>query len=195
MIGEPLAVTLEVIQAFNDLRIPYLLGGSLASAIYGVLRATLDSDLVADPDPDQAAALVQTLSSSFYVTLTSVAQAIEQRTHFSVIHLESIFKVDVFVSQRRAFDRMRFQRRRLHVVATDPDRALYVSSAEDTILAKLEWYRMGGEVSERQWRDVLGMLKVQGRLLERAHLAEWAQALGVADLLETAFLEAEIGFA
>ncbi len=76
------------------------------------------------------------------------------------------------------------------MVATEPERTAYIASAEDTVLTKLEWYRMGGEVSDRQWRDVLGVLKVQGKRLDLAYLRRWATELGIADLLERALAEA-----
>ena len=81
---------------------------------------------------------------------------------------------------------------RIEVIATDPERTAYVATAEDTILAKLEWYRMGGGVSERQWRDVLGVMKVQADRLDLAYLRQWADQLNVSDLLERALTEAGI---
>jgi hypothetical protein len=76
------------------------------------------------------------------------------------------------------------------VIATDPDRTAYVATAEDTILAKLEWYRLGGDVSERQWCDVLGVMKVQADRLDLAYLRQWAAQLNISDLLERAIKEA-----
>ncbi len=188
--NEPIGVTLLVIDALEALRIPYFIGGSLASTVHGVFRATVGADLVADLYLKHAEPLAQTLSGAFYVDTESIREAIRHRSNFNIIHLETMFKVDVFVLKGRPFDASQFDRRSAQVVATDPERKAYVASAEDTILAKLEWYRKGGEVSEQQWRDVLGVVKEQGDRLDYDYLRQWAIQLGVADLLERALDEA-----
>jgi len=190
MLSEPLAVTLLVIEALEALDVPYLIGGSLASAVHGMARSTADADLVADLRPEHAEPLAQALSEAFYADVEAIGDAIRQRSSFNVIHLETMFKVDVFVHRQRPFDQAQFERRAAQVVASDPERTADVASAEDTVLTKLEWYRMGGGVSDRQWRDVLGVLEVQGERLDLTYLRRWAPALGVADLLEQALVQA-----
>jgi len=103
-----------------------------------------------------------------------------------------MFKVDVFITKKRKFDLVQFTRREQQVVANAPERKVYITTAEDIVLAKLEWYRMGGEVSDRQWGDIQGVLKVQGERLDRDYLRYWADDLGVADLLDKALQEAGI---
>jgi hypothetical protein len=187
---EPIPALVLVIDALEALGVPYFIGGSVASAIYGVLRTTVDADLVADLRVQHAEPLAHALGDAFHVDAESIKEAIRHQRSFNLIHLGTMFKVDVFVLKRRPFDASQFARRTAHVIATDPERRAYVASAEDTILAKLEWYRLGNEVSDQQWRDVLGILKVQTDRLDHDYLRQWAVELNVADLLERALGEA-----
>jgi hypothetical protein len=189
MLPEQIAVTTIVADALEALGVLYAIGGSFASALHGVMRATMDADLVADMRQEHVAPFVQALGEAFYADAEMMREAIGQHKSFNLIHLDTMFKVDVFVARPRDFDRAQLARRQLHLLAEDPDRRAYVASAEDTVLAKLEWYWLGGQASDRQWRDVLGVLKVQGQRLDLAYMRHMAAGLGVQDLLERALEE------
>ncbi len=162
MIPEQIAVALTVVEALEALGVPYVIGGSFASAVHGVMRATMDADLVADLHLEQAAPLAEMLGSAFYADVEMMNEAIRRQGAFNLIHYDTAFKIDVFVARSRAFDRAQLARRQLYQLSLDPERRAYVASAEDVVLSKLEWYRAGGEISDRQWRDVMGVLHVQG---------------------------------
>jgi hypothetical protein len=178
------------VDALDALGVPYAIGGSLASALHGVMRATMDVDLVADLELGHVEPLVGALGDAFYADLETMRSAVRQRASFNLIHLETLFKVDIFVARPRPFDRSQLARRQLHRLSDDPECHAYVTSPEDIILAKLEWYRMGGETSDRQWHDVLGVLKVQADRLDGDYLIRMAADLNVTDLLRRAFREA-----
>jgi hypothetical protein len=190
MQGEVTRITLLVAQTLEQLGIRYAVGGSLASSLHGVMRSTLDVDIVADMRLEHVQPLVGALASEFYANADMMRDAIEQHRCFNLIHYETAFKVDIFIRRPRGFDQMQLERRVLAVIATDPERSIYVVSPEDIVLAKLEWYRLGEEVSDRQWRDILGVLKTRAGELELAYLQKWAGELHVGDLLERALREA-----
>ncbi|HXT38379.1 MAG TPA: hypothetical protein VN837_22605 [Chloroflexota bacterium] len=185
-------VALLVIEQLERLKVPYVVGGSMASSAYGFFRATNDADLLADLKERHAAPLADALSSSFYVDAEAIRDAIRHHQSFNVIHLTAMLKVDVFIPRDRAFDRGQLARGLNQIVASNPERRAMVASPEDTVLAKLEWYRLGGEVSDRQWGDIVGVLKVQHSAVDLAYLRQWARVLGVADLLERALEEADL---
>lgn len=186
MLSEPIQVTLKVVDAFNRLEIPYLIGGSLASAVHGIVRATMDADLVADIQPKQVPPLVALLEGEFYTDADMIQDAILHSSSFNLIHLETMFKVDVFILKQRAFDINQMERRISQPLGDALDEQAYFSTAEDLILAKLEWFRAGGETSDRQWRDILGVLDIQSDRLDFKYLQKWAEELGVQDLLQKA---------
>jgi hypothetical protein len=180
-----------VVDAFEQLRVPYYVGGSLASSAHGVPRASIDADVIADLGPEQIAPLASALREAYYLSEERIRTAVEARRSFNLIHLATMFKVDVFVAKGRPFDRQAFARVRREVLEDSPGaRQFFVASPEDTILAKLEWFRAGGEASERQWADVVGVLKTGGGALDRAYLGRWAASIGVEDLLQRAVREA-----
>jgi hypothetical protein len=188
--AEFLGALRKVIAAFDALGIEYALGGSLASSVYGEARATRDADIVAAVAGKHAAGLSATLRSEFYVDEPQIVAAATNQGSFNLIHLTTMSKIDVYVVWRTDFGRTQLARRRRKQVGLSTPLDLYVASPEDTVLAKLQCYRDGGGVSDRQWRDVLGVLKVQARVLDRAYLRKWAERLGLTDLLHRAFDDA-----
>jgi hypothetical protein len=180
-----------VVDVFEHLQIPYLIGGSMASALYGVARSTLDADMVAEIHQEKVGALVEALGDDFYADEEMIQDAICHHGSFNLIHLTTMFKVDVFITKERPFDRLQFQRRVEQVFSTDPVQKAFVTTAEDILLVKLEWYRLGNEISDRQWRDILGVLAVQAGRLDLDYLRQWAVELDVADLLQRALKESE----
>lgn len=183
---EPIEVTLLVVSALEKLDAPYFIGGSMATAIHGVARATMDVDIVADLRNEQAPSLVMMLSDMFYVDLAMIETAIRQQSSFNLIHLKTMFKVDIFVRSQQPFDQAQFQRRQASILVEEPERKAYVASPEDNILSKLVWFREGGGVSDRQWQDVCNVLRAQGERLDLDYLQTWATRLAVRELLEQA---------
>ena len=182
----PIEVLLHVVQILDQLNIPYLVVGSVASSLLGFSRATNDADLVADIKLDDVPLLFSALKDVFYIEDQSVRRAVLERSSFNVIHYDSIFKVDIYVPAADEFSQQLLKRRRLETLLPDSLQTVYLASPEDLILAKLRWYRKGGSMSERQLTDVAGIIKVQGQSLDVFYLHEWADKLNVRDLLETA---------
>jgi len=185
-----LAAVGPVLDLLQEIGVRHYVGGSIASSAHGVARASIDADVVAELRPEHADRLCLALAADYYVPEARVRDGIARKASFNVIHLETMLKVDVFVSRGRPFDRRAMDRARPSFPETAGERALPLASAEDTVLSKLEWFRRGGEVSERQWTDVVGVLRAGGESLDRAYLEDGARELGVSDQLVRALAEA-----
>lgn len=182
-----------VLRALRELGVPHYVAGSLASSLHGVPRASIDADIVADLQEPHAGPLCRALEGLYYVPEARVGMAIRERSSFNVIHLETMIKVDVFVSQDRPQDRRALDRAELATFDEGAGLRALAASAEDTVLAKLEWYRKGGHVSERQWSDVIGVLRVSRDRLDLEYLRTGAIELGLDGLLVRALEAAEAG--
>ena len=185
-------VTLKVVKVFEELGIAYHIGGSLASSAFGIARSTLDVDIVADIKPEQASDIYENLRGEFYVDPEMIINAIQKESSFNLIHLETLFKVDIFPLKNHPFDQQAFQRRLQKAISEETSQQLFFATPEDIVLHKLTWYKAGEGVSDRQWNDVLGVLKVQGDQLDMVYLKGWAERLTVFNLLMKAIDEAGI---
>lgn len=186
----PFLVLWQIARALEEQGITYVVVGSIASSMRGLYRTTNDIDIVADIKPDQVTPLIAALQETFYIDEQAVRRAVAHHSSFNAIHFDSVFKVDVFIPPSDSFSQQQLARRQLEKIAPDVGQEICVATAEDTILAKLLWYRKGGEVSNQQWLDVLGIIGLQATLLDLDYLRDWADRLQVRDLLEKALDEA-----
>jgi hypothetical protein len=189
MPDDPISVTLKVTDVFEALGVPYLIGGSLASTLYGMVRTTQDSDIIADMRPEHIPPFVSSLEDEFFLDEEMISSSIQRRSSFNILHRDSMFKVDVFIPPGRPFHQSQLARAQRQTISLNPERSAKFASPEDTILSKLEWYHLGVEVSDRQWRDVLGVLKIRAGSLDLDYLRKWAKELKVSGLLKKALAE------
>ena len=181
------AITL-LIEAFERFGIPYYIGGSVASSVHGRRRATQDVDIVADLPLKHVRALVKQLEQAYYIDDEMIRDAIRHRSTFNVLHHDTGVKIDVFVLPATPFARQELQRAREQVLEQG-SRPVYIASPEDVILQKLNWWKMGGGTSTRQWNDLIEVIKFRAQTLDLAYLRRSAPLLGVDDLLERALTD------
>jgi hypothetical protein len=183
---EPLAITFEILDHLTTLKVNYLVGGSIASSFFGEPRFTQDTDLEVCINTAQLTALLDLVKNHFDVNQEAAFEALRRRSSFHLIHFQSQFKIDIFCSRDRPYDRQRMSRRQL---LPEMPANFWVSSAEDMVITKLDWYRQGGEISDCQWRDVLSILATQAQHLDYAYMSQWAQNLNLTPLLEKALAQ------
>lgn len=164
---DDLAILTVFIEALESLSIDYAIGGSIASSAYGYVRFTQDADIAAAAFDEKIPDFCDKLSATFYLSEDAIRQAHLQESSFNVIHLDTAFKIDVFICRSRPFDRQILSRRRKLVLDEAIQNEVNVVSPEDIILLKLQWYKDGGEVSDRQWNDSLSVQHGIERLFDR----------------------------
>jgi hypothetical protein len=183
-------IALKAVKVFETLGIEYFIGGSLASSAFGTARATLDIDIIAGVNPEHITPLIELLREEFYIDEQMIRDALKHNSSFNLIHFATMFKVDIFIMQGEPFERQIFTRRVKKCVSEEGTRELFFATPEDIILSKIVWFKKGGSVSDRQWGDILGVMKVQGEKLDFEYLKHWANKLKVDVLLKKAFNEA-----
>ncbi len=188
---DPEAGFLRLLAGLDRLEIRYMVTGSAASSSYGVWRATNDIDVVVDLRQEQVGDFVSEFESSFYIAREQVEQAVRLGRSFNLIHLGSFYKFDLFPLRADRLHQRQFARREWSRIAVFGQNLIEfaVTTAEDSVLSKLAWYKAGGEVSEQQWNDILGIVAQRRDKLDIDYLREWAPHAGVADLLDKALSE------
>ena len=186
---DPYSVALAVMRALDALNVPSTIGGSIASSFAGEPRSTIDIDIVAALEERHVDSLVAALGPAFYADADAIRRAVRTRSAVNLIHQPSMLKVDLFVAGGTPLDAQQIARRQRVIV--DGGRELYVHPPEDILLQKLRWYKLGGGASDRQWRDVISIIRVQGDRLDRGYLTRNAPLVDVIDLLRRALDEAD----
>lgn len=181
--GDPLTLATGIAVILDRLGIRYVIGGSVASSIWGEPRATIDLDLMIEADEPAAASLAKAMREEYYVDEGSAVTAVREQSSFNAIHYETSMKIDFFIAERGELSRSQLSRRRAIEIGGF---TLSFYAPEDLLVRKLMWFRMGGEQSERQWRDIVGILRVSSELIDREYLMRAATEAGVADLLTQA---------
>jgi hypothetical protein len=180
---ELIAALNPVVTACNRLGIRYYVGGSVASSFHGAARSTMDVDLVCELTADQVTEFVSDFHHVFYFSEAAIRDAIQRKSCFNLIHLATSFKVDVFVSRRRPFDRACMDRATTETLGSMPTLTVRIATAEDSIVSKLEWYRKTNETSDRQWDDVTRLIRLLGSDADLGRLTAMSESVGVDDLL------------
>jgi hypothetical protein len=182
---DAIAVAVRVADAIEAAKGSYFVGGSLASSIQGEPRATNDIDIVLELPLGRIGEFVAALGHDFEVDVEMLRDAVLHTRSCNIFYLPAVMKVDLFAVGASPYDEVEFARRR-RVQVRSSGETLLIKSPEDTVLRKLLWYREGGCVSERQWRDVIEVLRVSGGEMDRRYLDQWSERLGISDLLERA---------
>lgn len=180
----------EIARILHDIlepaNIPYYITGGVAALAYGDPRTTRDLDLVISIEPSEVTALVTALETAGFYCPPLAVEAVKsgRETMLSVTHSESLLNADLMIDGDSDFDRSKLSRRQLVSISLDENERFWLIAPEDLILAKLQWGKRSQ--SEKQWRDVLGVMKVQGDHLDRSVLIQWAKAIGLEDDLNRA---------
>lgn len=186
-----IAVALDFTRRLEALEVPFVVGGSLASSVHGEPRSTMDIDLVVGLEPKDVMPLLDAVRQTYYLDGVVLADAVRTAGTVNAVHVRAGIKVDLFVAGNDPFEVERLRQRVPVPVGPTPGDVLWVDTPEHTILRKLEWYRRGGEQSDRQWRDVRAIVAVQAEALEWQRLRAWAGHLGVSDLVQRLWLDRE----
>lgn len=175
--------------ALDALGIPYAIGGSIASSLYGTVRFTRDADVALYPFPAVADRFCEMLKDEFYISEEAMQRALNCCGSFSIVHFETAFKIDMFLLGPSEFEQQLLLRSRVVRLGESAEGDLCFVSPEDVILLKLRRITEDDRASDRHWTDIVGVLAVQGKALDLDYLAGRAKGLAVEGLLERALAE------
>ena len=181
MQNDAVAIAVDFGARLDVAGVRWVTGGSIASSVHGEARATRDADMVVNLVAARVKTLAATLARDYYADEAAMREAVKSASSFNAVHYASAIKVDCFIAGDDPFEAERLAAR---IRIETPNGALYVDTAEYTILRKLEWYRRADQTSDHQWRDVQAIVRIQGDRLDRERLRRWAPRLGVSDLLD-----------
>lgn len=184
--------TLAVVRALERMGVRHYVCGSMASSLHGNPRATNDADLVAELVPAQYARLKHELGERFYLDEDDFKAAAEHERSFNLVDEQELAKVDVFCVRSSGYQAEALARTvTMELEPADPFSRVHVASAEDTVVSKLRWYRLGGDVSDRQWGDIVGVLAAQRGQLDLEYTRRWCRHFGLEALLDRALAQAQ----
>lgn len=175
--------TAHLLAILADIGVEFALVGSMASSAHGEPRATQDIDILARFNRSQLELLPARLEGEFYFDLETATEALRLGRSFNVISFREVLKFDLFPAQADEFGPTQLARKVIAKLSAVSEEGIPVASPEDTILAKLRWFHQTGRTSEKQWNDILGVIRVQAARLDWPYIESWAPRLGVADLL------------
>jgi hypothetical protein len=171
----------RIVGVFEDLNIPYLVTGSVASMAYGEPRLTNDIDVVAEIGEQHVKDMIDSFpEQEFYISESMIRDAIRRGGQFNIIHPSSGLKVDVIIKHDTPFDNSRFGRAK-RLYPGESYRADF-AAPEDVIIKKMEYYKLGG--SEKHLRDITGILKISGASVDRQYVSKWASRLNLEEIWE-----------
>ena len=181
-----LELAVGMAELFEEIGVRYVVGGSVASSLIGEPRSTVDIDIAVRLTAKDLDSLVDRVRPTFYVPESDAARAVREKDSFNIIHNEAALKIDLFVLGDGLLDVNQINRRVLIEVPTQPLAELWITSPEDQVLRKLDWYRQGGESSDRQMRDIIAILTINSDRLDNTYLTDTAALVGLTELLNTA---------
>lgn len=175
----PFELLQRIVEILERLQIPYLVTGSVAAMAYGEARLTNDIDIIADVKEEHIPCLLNAFPiQEFYISGEMIKNAIRYKGQFNIIHPASGFKIDVIIKKNTPFDECRFKR--VHRIYPAETYQANFSSPEDVIIKKIDFYRQGG--SEKHLRDITGILKISGGIIDMDYITQWADRLGLRDI-------------